>query len=72
MNYNGNDIGSPINNILDFRNCRDLCGQKDAPYFGYWNEKKRCYCKSSDAGRQQGSGGVSGVARGCSGGKHFF
>ena len=68
--YPGNDLNKGGENIQpDFESCRVSCRSiMGALYFTYTKDSK-CWCKSSNAGRTEKAGKVSGET--CSGEKIF-
>ena len=57
INYRGNTLSTMTQPDVD--SCRSLCSCMGAPYFSY-NDKMKCKCKDSDAGRRAMDGTVSG------------
>ena len=58
--YTGNDVNDGQSNTQpDPESCRASCRSIGAGYFT-WHPDERCYCKSSDAGREKSDGDVSG------------
>ena len=62
IGYNGNDVNDGTTNIQpDVDSCRSSCHAIHAPYFSYHPKiDKRCWCKSTDAGRTTFAHAVAG------------
>ena len=57
IDYHGNTLSRMTQPDVD--SCRSSCSSMGAPYFSY-NDKMKCKCKDSDAGRRFMDGTVSG------------
>ena len=58
ISYYENDLSEMTK--PDVASCRSSCSSMGAGYFTYTRVNKKCYCKDSNAGRQQMGGRVSG------------
>ena len=60
IDYYGNEIRN-YSGVGTSKACADLCASTDGGLFWTWNPASRkCFVKSSDSGRHQYSGAVSG------------
>ena len=68
IDYRGNDVNDgPTNLQPDVESCRSVCKSMAAGYFTFHKGNNACWCKSSNAGRKETVGKVSGET--CSGEK---
>ena len=62
ISYYGNDVNNGLDNVQpDVESCRASCKSMGSPYFDFnYGGNRGCYCKTSNAGRRQVNGVISG------------